>query len=72
MFLLAGRISALACVVDRRSGLFDGRASALSNLPLFSAVRAAAAGWDAQDCALCKHGVPPVKPGSRPPPVSGE
>lgn len=70
--LCGGRVSALACVVDRRSGLFDGRAAALSRLPLFAAVKAAAADWEAQDCALCKHGVPAVKPGSRPPPVSGE
>ena len=62
-----GRVSALACVVDRRAGPFDGNAAfMLSGLPLFAAVKAAAADWDAGDCALCKLGVPAVKPGSRP------
>ncbi|MDR2444738.1 MAG: orotate phosphoribosyltransferase [Spirochaetaceae bacterium] len=60
-------VSALACVVDRRADPDRaGAASPLSELPLFAAVKITAADWDAQDCALCKQGVPLVKPGSRP------
>ena len=62
-----GRVSALACVVDRRAAPFRGGAARLSALPLFAAVKASASDWDAEDCPLCKQGIPAVKPGSRPP-----
>jgi orotate phosphoribosyltransferase len=56
---LGGRVAALACVVDRRAPGAD------VPWPVYAAVRLDAANWDAADCALCKQGVPFVKPGSR-------
>jgi len=53
-------ISALACVVDRRS---DDAPDA--PYPFYPAVKLKAANWDAGECALCKQGTPAVKPGSR-------
>jgi orotate phosphoribosyltransferase len=64
-----GRITALSCLVDRRSGPIEGMPASLPpELPLFAAVKVATADWDAADCPLCKQGVPFIKPGSRPPP----
>jgi len=52
-------IAGLVCIVDRR----------LPNLelpwPIYSACKVDAGHWDAEDCYLCKQGVPLVKPGSR-------
>jgi orotate phosphoribosyltransferase len=53
------RITALACIVDRRA---EG---APLHLPLYAASRIGAATWDAGDCELCKEGLALVKPGSR-------
>ena len=56
---LGAAVSALACVVDRRApGLH-------LPWPLYAACAAEAGNWEQQDCGLCKHGVPAVKPGSR-------
>jgi orotate phosphoribosyltransferase len=57
---LGGQVSALACVVDRR-------AAGQSPLPwpLYAACRVEATAWDADECELCKKGIPVVKPGSR-------
>jgi orotate phosphoribosyltransferase len=57
------RVSALACVVDRRAGELAGT---LAGLPFFAAARVSATDWDAADCPLCKRGLPFVKHGSRP------
>lgn len=57
---LGARVAALACVVDRR-----GNDGADLPWPLYPAVTVQVANWDAGDCALCKKGIPPVKPGSR-------
>jgi orotate phosphoribosyltransferase len=61
-----GFVSAIACVVDRRTGIpVNPAAALLSELPLFSAVKIAVSDWVAADCPLCKQGLPLVKPGSR-------
>jgi orotate phosphoribosyltransferase len=53
------RVTALACVVDRRAeGVGVG-------WPLYAAAKVSAENWDAADCALCQKGLPFVKPGSR-------
>ena len=54
-----GKIAALACVVDRRASGIEIK------WPFYPACRIEAANWDANDCELCKKGVPLVKPGSR-------
>ncbi|MDR2500863.1 MAG: orotate phosphoribosyltransferase [Treponema sp.] len=53
------RITALACVVDRRAS------GAALPWPVYPAVILPAADWDAGSCELCRKGVPWVKPGSR-------
>ena len=53
------RIAALACIVDRRTG------DVKVDWPFYSACRVEAANWAADECELCKKGVPLVKPGSR-------
>jgi len=54
-----GKIAALACVVDRRSSGIEIK------WPFYPACSLEAGNWDAQDCELCKKGIPLVKPGSR-------
>jgi orotate phosphoribosyltransferase len=56
---LGARVVALSCVVDRRAPGVE------VSLPLYSACRVRAENWDAGECALCKKGIPAVKPGSR-------
>ncbi|MCX7655231.1 MAG: orotate phosphoribosyltransferase [Treponemataceae bacterium] len=56
---LGARIEGLACIVDRRA------AEEAIPWPFYPACRVPVANWDALDCALCKQGVPLVKPGSR-------
>ncbi|MCL2208719.1 MAG: orotate phosphoribosyltransferase [Treponema sp.] len=53
-------ISSLACIVDRRS-------EEASDIlwPFYPSVRLTAGNWDVSECALCKKGIPAVKPGSR-------
>ena len=53
------KITALACIVDRRAPGAD------VTWPFYSACRVEAASWDVEDCPLCKKGIPLVKPGSR-------
>jgi orotate phosphoribosyltransferase len=53
------KITALACVVDRRAP------GAELPWPLYAACKVDAANWEAADCELCKKGIPAVKPGSR-------
>jgi orotate phosphoribosyltransferase len=67
---LGAKIVALACVVDRRavSDQSDrGLRSAALPLawPLYAACTVAVGNWEQHDCALCKQGIPAVKPGSR-------
>jgi orotate phosphoribosyltransferase len=56
---LGAKIAALSCLVDRR--LEGIRAP----WPLYAASKIAVENWDAENCELCKKGVPLVKPGSR-------
>ncbi|MDR1100718.1 MAG: orotate phosphoribosyltransferase [Treponema sp.] len=56
---LGARISALACVVDRRA---EG---VPVSWPLYPACKMTAANWEAGSCELCKKGIPAIKPGSR-------
>jgi orotate phosphoribosyltransferase len=56
---LGARISALACVVDRRA---EG---APVSWPLYAACTVAAGNWEPEHCVPCKQGIPAVKPGSR-------
>jgi orotate phosphoribosyltransferase len=56
---LGANVAALACVVDRRSE------RAPLAWPIYPAVTVDVENWDANDCALCKQGIPAVKPGSR-------
>ena len=55
---LGARVTALACLVDRRQG---GEIP----WPFYPACRVEATTWDAGDCGLCASGIPAVKPGSR-------
>jgi orotate phosphoribosyltransferase len=56
---LGAKITALACVVDRRA---EG---VTIPWPLYAACTVKAETWDAAHCALCEKGIPAVKPGSR-------
>ena len=47
----------IACIVDRSSGGFP--------YPIYSATKLDIQSWEADDCPLCKQGLPFVKPGSR-------
>ncbi|MDR3324889.1 MAG: orotate phosphoribosyltransferase, partial [Spirochaetaceae bacterium] len=58
---LGASVCALSCVVDRRAP----GAAALLPFPVYSACRVEAGNWPAEDCPLCKQGLPAVKPGSR-------
>jgi orotate phosphoribosyltransferase len=53
------RISALACVVDRRE------AGPETPWPVYAAAVLDAENWEASSCELCRKGIPAVKPGSR-------
>jgi orotate phosphoribosyltransferase len=55
-----GIISALSCVVDRRTDTLEN-----IQWPFYPAVKLSAGNWDASECELCKKGIPAVKPGSR-------
>ena len=54
------KITALACIVDRRTESADNMP-----WPFYPAVKLSAGNWEASECELCKKGVPAVKPGSR-------
>ncbi|MDR3131077.1 MAG: orotate phosphoribosyltransferase [Treponema sp.] len=60
---LGGRITALACIVDRSGPCVP--CGTLRETPVYAAVKLDAANWDAADCDLCRQGIPCVKPGSR-------
>jgi orotate phosphoribosyltransferase len=54
-----GVVTAVACVVDRRSG------DQGMTLPVFAACTVAAENWAPGECPLCAAGTPAMKPGSR-------
>ncbi|MDR1107247.1 MAG: orotate phosphoribosyltransferase [Treponema sp.] len=56
---LGAKVTALACVVDRRT---EGAALPW---PFYAACRVDAANWEEGSCELCARGIPAVKPGSR-------
>jgi len=59
-------ITALACVVDRRSqSTINGEQLIVKSEFFYPAVKLDAGNWDASECELCKKGIPAVKPGSR-------
>jgi orotate phosphoribosyltransferase len=53
------RVSALACVVDRRAAGIE------TEWPLYAAVKVEVENWDPEACDLCRKGIPAIKPGSR-------
>jgi len=55
---LGAKIAALACLVDRQQG---GEIP----WPFYPACKVDATNWEADDCELCRKGIPAVKPGSR-------
>ena len=57
---LGAEIVALACVVDRRAPDAED-----TPWPLYAACKVKAENRDADNCDLCKKGIPAVKPGSR-------
>ena len=56
---LGAKITALACIVDRRAQ------GASVPWPVYAAAVMEAADWEADSCELCGKGIPVVKPGSR-------
>jgi orotate phosphoribosyltransferase len=58
--LTGAKVTALACVVDRR-------AESAEDIPwaFYPAVKLQAFSWEPAECELCKQGLPLVKPGSR-------
>jgi orotate phosphoribosyltransferase len=56
---LGARITALACLVDRRAPGIP------LTWPLYAACTVEVSDWDAPSCGLCGQGLPLVKPGSR-------
>jgi len=57
---LGAQVTALACLVDRRAQDVQD-----IDWPMYCALRVNVEIWDADDCMLCKKGIPAVKPGSR-------
>lgn len=54
---LGGEVVGIACIVDRRvNEIF---------CPVYSAMQLEIATYEADECPLCKEGIPLVKPGSR-------
>jgi orotate phosphoribosyltransferase len=50
-------IVGIACIVDRSANKLD--------YPVFEAIKLDIESWVAEECPLCKKGIPYVKPGSR-------
>ncbi|MGL4451632.1 MAG: orotate phosphoribosyltransferase [Sarcina sp.] len=53
-----GEVVAVICMVDRTS-------EKVTDYPMFSSVKLEIETYDADNCPLCKEGIPYVKPGSR-------
>ena len=70
---LGGIITALACLVDRRSessGKTEGDAEIFGSRKappwlFYPACRVDAVNWEPDSCELCAKGIPAIKPGSR-------
>lgn len=56
---LGAKVTALACIVDRSTEDLP------IHWPFYSAAKVHVESWDAEDCELCRKGIPAVKPGSR-------
>jgi orotate phosphoribosyltransferase len=56
---MGGKIAGLVCVVDRTAPGTEVK------WPFYPACRVEAVSWAADDCELCKKGIPLIKPGSR-------
>lgn len=56
---LGAVVTGLSCIVDRSAGALD------LPWPLYAAAKVQVESWEAADCALCRKGIPAVKPGSR-------
>ncbi|MDI6618409.1 MAG: orotate phosphoribosyltransferase [Clostridiales bacterium] len=54
---LGGEVAGIACIADRGTCTME--------YPVYSAVKLLIESWDAENCPLCKQGIPYVKPGSR-------
>lgn len=52
-----GSVVGIACIVDRSTGDIG--------LPVYSAIKLNIETYDANECPMCKSGIPYVKPGSR-------
>jgi orotate phosphoribosyltransferase len=52
-----GEVVGIACIVNRSAELIQ--------YPIWSATRLTIESWPADECPLCKQGIPWVKPGSR-------
>ncbi|MCL2246807.1 MAG: orotate phosphoribosyltransferase [Lentimicrobiaceae bacterium] len=50
-------IVGIACIANRSTGNIS--------YPIFEAIKLDIESWEAEDCPLCKQGIPYVKPGSR-------
>ena len=60
---LGAKITAIACVVDRRAA--EPETLGETPWPLYAACKVTANNWEAGSCELCRQGIPAVKPGSR-------
>ncbi len=56
---LGATVSSLACIVDRSTDPLT------LSWPLYAAAKVHVESWEADDCELCKKGIPAFKPGSR-------
>lgn len=54
---MGAEILGIACLADRSSGDFP--------YPIYSATKLNIQSWEAEECPLCKQGIPFIKPGSR-------
>jgi len=62
---LGAQVTALACVVDRRSAGIEIPGSRSGPWRFYPACAVDAVSWESGECELCKQGIPAVKPGSR-------
>ena len=57
---LGATVAGVGCLVDRSNGKTD------FGVPFKSVVSMEVISWEAEECPLCKQGLPIIKPGSRP------
>ena len=53
-----GEVVAVVCIVDRTPGN-------VTDFPMYSSIKLDIESFEAENCPLCKEGVPYIKPGSR-------